>query len=355
VKRLLAIMLAVVLALALAVPALANGATTEVNVAEGAGGKPVIKCKWETPDDCDIGDPDCPDCEPPHSIPGTQIMPVMPPTHGSKKAVQFWAVVTDPEGVGTVASVYVDVYHPDNYPCCGSWKYQLKLTKVDKESEGIPGFQSAEDQGLIKYAEGHNYASVLDQLEECLADVYKGEGYLDYHQPCGDYRADYKAYDNVGNPSDILDNKFKYCCVTAMEVDFNKIDYGSVQVCHNKWVGGDKDFDESYTSTTPTVRNLGNTDLRIGVEQDDMDLGQTYGVGWNVEYDARLGADGVHANYMPFEKVTLEDVLHLCNTEKLDFSIHIIKGDPGPYSGSITLTPEKAEFDAASRCPPVDE
>jgi hypothetical protein len=353
VKRLLAIMLAVVLALALAVPALAteNGTTTEVEVAEGAGGKPVIKCKWETPDDCDIGE-DCPGCQPPHGIPGTQIMPVMPPTYDSKKAVRFYAVVTDPEGVGTVASVYVDVYHPTGYPCCGSWKYQLKLNKLDKETCGIPSFLDAETENLIEYAEGHTYASVLDQLEECLAEVYMGEGFLDYHQPCGVYRADVKAYDNVGNPSDILSNEFEYCCVTAMEVDFEHIDYGSVQACHNKWVGGDKDFG---TSTAPTVRNIGNTDVIICIEQDDMGLGKTLGEGWNVEYDARLGADGQHVIYDPEEQVCLPDVLYLCNTQKLDFSIHVKKSDPGTYSGHITLTPQKSEFTESSRCPPVEE
>jgi hypothetical protein len=326
-KKFAFIIFALVLVFAIAVPALAQ--TTGVEVVGGGGSPPIIKCKWETPDD---GDPT-------HTTPGTQVLP--PVVYQGQSEVKFWAVVTDPEGVGTVKSVYADVWHPAGPPECGSFKYQLELTKVDKFAVGIPAFQEAYEQGLITFGQDYDYADVMHQLEQCLCDVYMGVQYLSYHQPAGAYMVAVKAYDIPGNPSIPLVNYLDYVPVTAMEIDFENVDYGSLQVCTNKWIGGDTTFG---TAEYPTVRNIGNTNLRIGVWQDDMGLGDTSGV-WNVEYDARLGAQGMEAVYDPFQEgVVLEDILPLCNTQKLDFSIHIKKADPGTYSGVIELVALEAEF-----------
>jgi hypothetical protein len=327
VKKLVAVILAVVLVVGMAVPALAQ--VTEVQVTAGGGGPPVVKCKWETPDDGDTG-------------PGTQVLPSG--MYQIDKTVEFWAIVTDPEGVGTVASVYADVWHPLGPPECGSFKYQLSMPKIDK-AVGITAFQDAYDAGLVTFGPGHDYDSVMHQLEQCLCDVFKGSQVLSYHQPAGDYLVKVKAYDNVGNPSDPLENTFTYVPTAGIELDFTEVNYGSVQVCSNKWIGGDLEFG----TPAQTVRNVGNTAVQITVQQDDMGLGMTSGE-WNVEFDARLGADGVHAVYDPEVEVTLVDVLPLCNTQKLDFSIHVKKGDPGTYTGTITIGCVEAPFEGT--CPP---
>jgi hypothetical protein len=313
-KKLVAIIVAVVLVVGMAIPALAQ--VTEVQVTAGGGGPPVVKCKWETPDDGDTG-------------PGTQILPSG--MFEVDKTVEFWAVVTDPEGVGTVANVYADVWHPTGPPENGSFKYQLSMPKQPKPAS-IVSFQDAYDAGLVVFAAGHTYETVMHQLEQSLCDVYMGSQVLSYHQPAGDYLVAVKAYDNVGNPSVTLDNYFTYVPTAAIELDFTSVNYGSVQLSSNKWIGGDLEFG----TPAQTVRNVGNTDVQITVMQDDMGFGLTSGV-WNVEFDARLGADGVHAVYDPDQEVTLVDVLPLCNTQKLDFSIHVIKADPGTYTGTITI------------------
>jgi hypothetical protein len=85
----------------------------------------------------------------------------------------------------------------------------------------------------------------------------------------------------------------------------------------------------------------------VTVEQDDMGLGMT-GTEWNVEYDARVNADGVHAYYGPEEEVTLEDVIPLCGEpQKLDFSVHVIKGNADTYTGTMTLGCVFADFEGA--------
>jgi hypothetical protein len=322
VKKLIAVILAVVLVVAIAVPAFAE--TTEVTVTAGGGSPPIVKCKWETPDDGDTG-------------PGTQVLPSG--TYQVYKEVHFWAVVTDPEGVETVSNVFVDVYHPAGPPENGSFKYQLELLEVD-QAAGITAFENAWTGDLITFNTGHDYDSVLHQLQQGLARVYEGTQVLSYHQPAGDYQVKVKAYDLPGNPSVVLTNYFTYVAVTAMELDFTTVNYGTVQMSINKWIGGDQTFG---TANLPTVRNVGNTNLQITIVQDDMGLGDTSGEP-NVIYDARLGANGVHAIYAPEQEVTLEDVLPLCNTQKLDFSIHVKKADPAPYSGSITLGAVYAPF-----------
>jgi hypothetical protein len=270
------------------------------------------------------------------------------------KDVSFWAIVTDPSGVGTVRDVWVDVYHPEGPPECGSFKFQLKLEWVDKV-DFTQAFVDAYNNGLVTFNPAYDFQvpdlfdsefdEVMHELEQCLADIYMGTYFLDYHQPWGDYRVVAYAYDTNNNRSIDLENILHYVSVTACMFDFETFNYGSVEVCTNVWRGGDLNME---TPQYPTVRNCGNTDARITIEQDDMGLGMT-GDNYNVEYDARLGANGVHAYYAPYEEVTLEDVLPLCNTQKLDFSIHVIKGDEDIYAGQMTLGCTFADFQAA--CP----
>jgi hypothetical protein len=325
VKKLVAVILAVVLVVGMAVPVVAQ--TTEVQVTAGGGGPPVVKCKWETPDDGDTG-------------PGTQILPSG--AYQVNKDIHFWAVVTDPEGVDTVASVYADVWHPSGMPECGSFKFQLGLLEVAKQA-GIDAFEAADAAQLVTYGAGHDYTTVWHQLDQGLAKVFEGTQVMSYHQPAGDYLVKVKAYDIPGNPSVPLENTFTYVATTAMEVDFSVVNYGSVQVCSNKWIGGDLNFG---TAALPTVRNIGNTALKVTVLQDDMLLGMTSGV-WNVEYDARLGNDTGNNTvyYDPCEKVMIPDTLPLCNTQKLDFSIHVKFALPGTYGGTMTLSCSEVPFD----------
>jgi hypothetical protein len=143
-----------------------------------------------------------------------------------------------------------------------------------------------------------------------------------------------------------------YIPTAGIEVDFTGINYGTVAECSNKWVGGDLLMD---TPLKPTVRNIGNTPVELYVWQNDMGFGKTAGV-WNVEFDARLTADGQIRVFWPDEKdmidpsgdpddptnyypgVRIPGVLPLCTEDKLDFSIHVYKGFPGlTYNGLMNL------------------
>jgi hypothetical protein len=294
--------------------------TTYAEVAGGdSGSPPDIKCKWETPDD-DPGD-------------GIQIAPIL----GGEKQVFYYAIVTDPQGVDTISAVYADIWHPD-----GEFKYQIELDTIIKGSEAISIFEDAWDDGIVTVNDAYYYGwsdddiynDIIDELNEGLAYLYKGYSYLDYCQPAGWYHVGIRAVDNYAEWSDYLCNHFWYIPTAGIEIDFSSIDYGSAVISTTKWVGGDIDFG---TGDKPTVRNIGNTPVELHVYQTDMGFGKTDG-DWNVMFDARLGADGGISTYYPEEEAVLGDILDLCTTEKLDFSIHIYKGVPGyNYIGEMDI------------------
>ena len=311
---------------------------TVVEVLSGTSSSPMVKCKWETPDD---GDPD-------HVTLLTQTLPVLGNPDGTEglKTIRYWAVCTDPEGVGTVANVYADVYHPAGPPLFETWKYQLELAQVEKVAVGLPAFENAWSKGLVWW--NHDlypdadaaYADIMYELTESLAEVYMGQRELSSHQPHGDYRVDVQAVDDTNVYSDVLSNCLTFVGITAAAFDFNVVNYGTVTICTEKWIGGDWDM---TTPNKPTVRNIGNTQLRVTVHEDDMGLGMTDTV-WNVHWDARLGVAGTDVYFDPMETVSLPEILTQCTAEKLDFSIHVEKAPAGKYTGKMDLGTEYAPY-----------
>ncbi len=345
-KRTLFIILAAVMVLVLSsVPAMADNKSvdTKVTVIGGGGGSaPIIKAMWvqDTTPYLEDGDPA-------HVQPGSQFLPPM--KFEGKKDLEFWVVVTDPEGVSTIQLVEINVYYPD-----GAHKFQLILEKVDKWEVGIPAYQAALSSCLVKYGPGYDHANVQHQLDQSLSAVYMATGYMHYHQPAGTYAFCADAMDTFGNwaSTDETDlcSSFWYIPVPALELDFKKVDYGTVQVGAQKMVGGDRTF--LSKDGKPTVRNIGNTPVQIMVAQDDMGFGYS-GIGadkeWNVQYKARLGhlpADLVYfepgwakgdAVPVSIPWTVLPNILPLCTTDKMDFGIEVIKSKPSVKCGEMLI------------------
>jgi hypothetical protein len=343
-KRMLAIVIAVILTLGLAVPAFAD-VPTDVTVTEGQGEPPIIKCKWETPDD---GDPT-------HSTPGTQILP--PLQWETHKTVGYYAVVTDPMGLANVAAVYADVFHPDVEPWCGSFKYQIQLQKVTDIAAGLSMFYEAWDYGLVAM-DSYTYDDIVHELEQGSAAVYmiEYEEGLWYEQPAGDYTVIIKAV-NLQNKEQTFTNVFQYVAMSGVEADFTAFTYGPVIPGVHKQVNGDTNFDGTKPmaghgqTNGATVRNIGNTQMCVTLYQEDLvnattglPLGKT-GAEWNVEFDARLGVTGQWVVFSPEEEVTLPDVLPLSDWNKLDLSITLFKyGIQGTWYGDITIGSVPVDF-----------
>lgn len=306
---------------------------TSATIATGGGSIPIVLCKWEadTTDSWEDGDPT-------HLIPGSQFLP--PAIYEAQKPIQYFAVVWDDEDNGNVNVVAWDVFHPNDTwipeEIRGTFKYQVMGTKITDKAQAVALFQRATNAGLLTIEDGFDANTILTEyLEKGTAALWVGTADLDYQQPAGNYRVEANAIDFNNNWAVPLVNTFLYVPVAAFELDFNAVNYGSVNVNTHKWVAGNTIFIQD--DNRPTIRNIGNTHLQVTVAQDDMGLGESLS-GWNVQWDARLGNDDAYTKvYKPFEAVTLENPLELCDTDELDFSIQVFKGTTGEKTGTMTL------------------
>jgi hypothetical protein len=341
-----------------------NPITTTATITGGSGGPgggtepqgidaPIIKCKWEYDMDVVVDLEEC-DCVDPceggmwyhDACPcttGLQVKPIL----GETVTVGYFAVVTDPQGVANVDRVYADIWHPD-----GQFKYQIELYPLGLTEAGYDKTIALEKwahvtmhhSDLIKLNDLWSaglppgitaWDDIYDELNENLAYLYYGEAEISYCQPGGWYHVGVTAFDNNNNQASYLYNCFWYIPTSAVEIDFMTVNYGSVDVGTHKQIGGDMDM---FTANKPTVKNIGNTPVELWVEQTDMGFGKTSGI-WNVEFDARMTADGEYVYYEPEEEVRIPGVLGLCTLEKLDFSILVHKAASGyTYTGTMCLT-----------------
>jgi hypothetical protein len=313
-------------ALMVVIPASAVTVGTGVNIQSGGGTPPVVEAKWEQQAISVLEDGD-----PTHTVAGFQILP--PCTFGGKKLIEYYAVVYDEEDNGNVKLAFADIFHPD-----GTFKYQVNFAKVSLQSQGISKYQAAVAAGLVKTGSGKDSAAVLNDLEKGVAAVWRGEAYIDYCQMDGDYTVIVKAIDQHDNYSPELTNTFLYVPVACGEFDFTQFDYGNVSINKNVWRAGDTIFG---TADKPTIRNIGNTKIKVKINQNDMGFGQDVTGAWMVQFDARLGNTGAEPVYDPYTETTLPDVLDRSHLEELDFSIHVLKGT-GSHSGNMFLGVVKA-------------
>lgn len=405
-KKLLVILLALALSVALAVPVVMAGepppkvTPTEVVVPEGGGSSPIIKAKWEQ-DKTDCLE----DADPLHEKSGAQWddnancnAQFQPPClFEGKKHVEYWAIVTHDYGVDEIAKVYVDVYHPMDFPDerlaemgLERKKYELQLEPQDKKVNpdapggydpdgAIDAFVQAWEAKLVTwnpacYATADEaYADIMDELLKCTAKVYMVQGVLDYHQPCGDYKVEIKAVDKKSNWKQFV-NCMTYECVCCFDIDFDKVDFGKINICSKKWIAGDTTFDDPVAPAPDpnpaTVRSIGNCDMHLMIHQSDLvgDVEGALGItgtddpteyqgtvqpnikdpdpgwqhsgpsNWNVHWDARLGNAPINERFFdPCVEVELPNKLKLCNKDELDLSIHIVKAKPDIYKGTMTL------------------
>ena len=334
----LGIVTAVMMILAVMVlPVSAQTVDTTVNIATGGGNIPVILCSWEADDSPSLEDGDSS-----NAVSGSQFLP--PVEFEGVKAINYYAVVWDDEDNGNVNVVSWDVYHPDEGWIAddirGEFKYQVMGDKVEEQGEAVALFQEALDNGLVTIGPGYTANEILTEfLEKGTAALWTGTANIDYHQPAGDYKVLATAFDHNNNKATLLENTFRYMPVTGFEIDFETVDYGNVNINTHKWIAGNRIFNPG--DGRPTIRNIGNTDLQVTIVQDDMGLGKSTKngvVSWNVRWDARLGNDNTNTRvYWPGETAILPNPLPLCNTEELDFSIEVFKGDTGERTGSMTI------------------
>jgi hypothetical protein len=346
----------------------------DVTVAGGTShSPPIIKCKWEDPDDYPLES-------------DTQLDPVLwdnDEGYGpGQKQICYFAVVTDPQGVGDIRGiddlsdegVFADVYEPEfagctAWPSGGVFKYQVRLElepwcnllppahPCDLTMQTVLDLQAVL-QGLyddgrltlntayfnsigITVTEDMLY-DIADELVQTHALLFKGCDVLDYHQPCGLYRVEVLAYDDSNDPSELLVNAFEYKCTVGVALDFTSINFGEVTVCVERLITGDATYNPG--DGKPTIKNIGNVPAKVNMLWSDLynctsdiGLGMT-GPDWNVEYDSRLGIGGTKTMFDPEAEKALPEILGLCNEEKLEFSVHVKKAASGCYYGEVVIS-----------------
>jgi len=373
-KKVLAIVIAVMLVAAFSVPVMAD-VTTTVDVVDPAGDQPLVKCKWETPDDGDLYYPSYLDESNNEAYEqGTQVMPNEgtisasgEPTIGEKE-VFFWAVVE--KNVYDVSRVWANVYHPQllkqvnlseeidpSGEWCGSLKYEVVLDPYNPSNNDKQwdAFMDAYEAHLVKFNETwlatfNNEAEAIDDIHEEIyngvGQVYRAKKTLQNHQPAGDYLVEVKAV-STGTPSVPVINTMTFVAMDSLLVDFATVDYGEAGVYTWTMAPGDPNLG---TPLMPTVWNNGNTYINVTVEQDDAEFGfRNEGPDdvWNVRWRARLGSEdeGTVMEYDPYEKVTLPELLVMCTPTKIDFWIYPDKADElGGHTGTMTLGCEHVPF-----------
>jgi hypothetical protein len=370
-KKLLTIVILAAM-LSMTVPILAQNTPTAANVTQALSALPVVKAKWETPDE-DL------------TRPFTQINP--PVNYSTTKPITYWTVVTA-DSVGKIDDSYVLVYHPD-----GTYKYKVPLQEIPICPGGVfnttlyntfvSEITAADNGGSVTYGNSFNLTDVIEEVHQCLAKVFKGTEVIDYCQMCGQftwtphcsnpsncttiwvpsnltngYRVEAYGVNKDGATSTGLVNYFEYICTAGIETDFNKLDFGNVYYHSETLIGGDKIWNTpngpACASGTgcrpPSVRNIGNIPVNLTVWQDDMQFGYA-GTGptkdWNVQWDARLGEPSEHlaSTFDPFVTTPLDGGLDLCQLDKLSFSIYpknIVSF--GPKNGTVVLEPVKVPF-----------
>ena len=337
-------------------------------IASGSGSAPEIKFVWVLPDEDSTET-------------GTQLNPKL-----SKERNDIYAciVVRDAQSREDIQDVFVKVYHPDDtgliLPCvladndpdkdglfesmvCDQsgfgfpwnkdtlFKYQVHATKLDRISDRTTIEEckgDALDAGLITQEQ---YDDIdYEIFSQPDADMYRVYLPMLYHQPAGWYRVDAYAVDTQGNVATPKTATFEWVSTVAIEIDFFAgLDYGVLTKSVYAWIQGD--YTMSDGDGEPTIKNEGNERVALAVSSTPL-TGSMYqknitdfDVKWDPEEDG-IVTPGYGTKYFTSkdDPVDLgctngdETPLELCQTEKIDFSVHAATDLPqDTYTGTMTI------------------
>ncbi len=293
------------------------------------------------------------------SEPGAQFLPSGRFEVG--KPVSICAVISDSDGIADIASAAGSIFYPQagfgeseqsGRNGCGLPKEQNMPMSALTKDDAVALFCGAirnQNSNLPVFAGGSGYGDICGgegELAQEKAGVFCADAELAYDDLSGEYKISVSAKDKGGAGSEAVNATLSYLELTAFETDFAGLDYGRVRQGSVNSVDGDLAWQGSRGENNSTIRNVGNTRMRIEISQNDMGLGKTGG-DWNIRYGTRLGMDKPWQNYSPEEKVVLEPVFNLSEAKPADFAIkvlHFPEDSTQNYLGKMTLNALKAEF-----------
>ena len=241
-----------------------------------------------------------------------------------------YAIVSDPNGISDIATVFEQLREPDGTPITP----EAQMTDITGTGEVETVLDDALACGMITQDEYDNYIWGLAPLKSQFK-MYKIDNELNNHHTPGDYIVYFKVVDNQGGFSEDTCT-FVYEGLNAMEIDFDNVNYGVIEVGIEKWVAGDTVFDPSGTSDRPTVKNQGNVNIQIRVLGEDM-IGQE-------SPSQTIDASALSVEFMNQHEydisswVTLDGVLTPCTPDQISFDINAPPGTTSnSYVGSLSI------------------
>lgn len=273
----------------------------------GSHSPPVFKWKWELPDE----DP---------FVTCTQVWPVP----FGIKVVTCYMVVWDPNGPSDIQRVFIKVFYPN-----GTEKYQIEAVEILPETDIFDEIDQGVANGCIPLV---NATDMKEELTAHEARAFMASFEMHHKQPPGCYDIIGYAVDTAGNTGTI-ENEFTYYSLKFLAIDFaGGINFGEIVPCVEQIVSGDQDMG---TPQKPTVQNGGNDPFYISVHFTDM-------IGTNLnkkisDFDAVFLAQKIGCTACT--TYTFANMLLVCHTEKMDFSVHAPLGTPvDTYTGTVTIS-----------------
>ena len=152
------------------------------------------------------------------------------------------------------------------------------------------------------FAASGNYAigTYTVQTTNCNDGVVNGgESDIDCGGPCEPCSLNFRCEESI----DCLPSLYCYeniCSFPPKNIDFNEIDFGSVELNMTKMISGNTIFLEN--DSQPTIKNETGWPMQWELEFDDMGMGSA-NLGWNLEYYIKIGNDTdwtIIEPYQPF-------------------------------------------------------
>ena len=340
-SKTIAVLMAAIIVSAAVVPMVIAASIPTEGVVTGSTTPPIIKAKWELPDDADA---------PLHLTPGTQVLPEA----NANKLVKMYMVARDPNGAGDIVNAGFRIEHPaapdpdtacwmPTSPVPAIYGYgmvdQLAATEWFYGTVITPGPQRAAIEAAIAAAVNVNLINqtvandLLEELEQQEARFFYAEESFTCCWAPGNYSVMAWASDNAGGQGELVNN-LTYESIIAIDLDFSAgINYGDLVPGVKQILSGDEVF--SAGDGAPTVISLANDPIEIWLHATPLEGEMKQHLITN--FDARLNHD-VSVDFVAGQNTLVPGVLIPNWLEKMDFSVTPPDNTPADtYRGTMTL------------------
>ena len=286
----------------------------------------------------------------------------------AERRIELWAAADHPAGINAISDVYWKVFHGD-----GSFKVQLHGVRIDSTSRrpdcngpvSADGsnktmFQAAIDNGeLTSQAVNDPTNGMIALCQEGVKALFHNTFVVSKDQPNGEYKIETHEV-SAGGLESVQTFYIDIIPFYDMVLDFKSVDYGQIIPGYSKTINGDTNFG----TPAPTVENLGNSAMGLGVGFTDLvqtsnQTGDPVQGGKHItDFDASFGISAATIQHIPLitgggPVMPFNDGPNqtLCSDDpgKIDLSVEPPATLPaGSYAGSVTIV---AHSPATSWCP----